>query len=98
MNGLFLWKTKKGITTTNAFQNILWSDTLPTPDTSGCKPNKIWEDEGSEFYNISIYQHKMEVNMLLLKGFNKLFLRNKICKYMTSISKNVYADKLELKK
>ena len=54
MNGLFLWKTKKGITTTNAFQNVLWSDTLPTPDTSGCKPNKIWEDEGSEFYNISM--------------------------------------------
>ena len=33
MIGLFLWKIKKGITITNAFQNIL--------DESNRKPNKI---------------------------------------------------------
>ena len=34
---------KKGATITNAFQKIL--------DTSKRKPNKIWVDQGSEFYN-----------------------------------------------
>ena len=36
-------KDKKRITITNAFQNIL--------DESNPKPNKIWVDKGSEFYN-----------------------------------------------
>ena len=39
-------KDKKGITITNAFQKIL--------DKSNCKPNKIWVDKGSEFYNRSM--------------------------------------------
>ena len=39
-------KDKKGITTTNAFQKIL--------DESNRKPNKIWVDKGSEFYNRSM--------------------------------------------
>ena len=37
-------KDKKGITITNAFQKIL--------KESNRKPNKIWVDKGSEFYNI----------------------------------------------
>ena len=37
---------KKGIIITNAFQKIL--------DESNQKPNKIWVDKGSEFYNKSI--------------------------------------------
>ena len=36
-------KVKKGITITEALQEIL--------DKSGRKPNKIWVDYGSEFYN-----------------------------------------------
>ena len=36
-------KDKKGITIVNAFQSIL--------DSSKLKPNKIWVDQGSEFYN-----------------------------------------------
>ena len=36
-------KDKKGVSIVNAFQKIL--------DKSGCKPNKIWLDKGSEFYN-----------------------------------------------
>ena len=36
-------KDKKGTTITNAFQSIL--------DRSKRKPNKIWVDQGSEFYN-----------------------------------------------
>ena len=38
-------KDKKGISIVNAFQKIL--------DKSGRKPNKIWVDKGSEFYNNS---------------------------------------------
>ena len=36
-------KDKKGASIVNAFQSIL--------DKSGRKPNKIWVDQGSEFYN-----------------------------------------------
>ena len=36
-------KDKKGISIVNAFQKIL--------NDSGRKPNKIWADKGSEFYN-----------------------------------------------
>ena len=39
-------KDKKGITIINAFKNVL--------KESNCKPNKIWVDKGSEFYNRSI--------------------------------------------
>ena len=45
--GKYVWviplKDKKGITITNAFQKIL--------DESNRKPNKIWVDKGSKFYN-----------------------------------------------
>ena len=36
-------KDKKGVTIVSAFQNIL--------NDSMRKPNKIWVDKGSEFYN-----------------------------------------------
>ena len=39
-------KDKKGITITNAFQKIL--------DESNRKPNKIWTDKVSKFYNKSV--------------------------------------------
>ena len=43
----FAWvvplKDKKGITSVNAFRNVL--------NSSKRKPNKIWVDQGSEFYN-----------------------------------------------
>ena len=39
-------KDKKGITTTNAFQKIF--------KESNRKPNKIWVNKGSEFYNRSM--------------------------------------------
>ena len=38
-------KDKKGASIVNAFQKIL--------DDSNRKPNKIWVDKGSEFYNSS---------------------------------------------
>ena len=39
-------KNKKGITITNGFQKIL--------KESNTKPNKIWVDKGSKFYNSSV--------------------------------------------
>ena len=38
-------KDEKGVSNVNVFQKVL--------DKSGRKPNKIWVDKGSEFYNNS---------------------------------------------
>ena len=68
-------KDKKGITIVSAFQNIL--------DNSSRKPNKIWVDKASEFYNSSFkngpkimiqkcLQHTMKENLLLLKDLLEL--------------------------
>ena len=38
-------KDKKGVSIVNAFQKVL--------DDSDRKPNKVWVDKGSEFYNNS---------------------------------------------
>ena len=90
-------KDKEGITITNAFQKIL--------DQSNCKPNKIWVDKGSEFYNGSMKSWLQDNNIEMYSIHNagksvvaERFIRalkNKIYKYMTSISKNVYSDKLD---
>ena len=46
MHGLFLWKIKQGTSIANAFKKII------SEGSEGWrKPNKIWVDEGSEFYN-----------------------------------------------
>ena len=45
-HGLLLWKVRESITITNAFQKIF--------KESNCKPNKIWEEKGSEFDNRSM--------------------------------------------
>ena len=58
-------KDKKGTTINNAFQKIL--------NESNRKPNKIWVDKGSEFYNRStksFLQNNdivMKENLFLLK-------------------------------
>ena len=90
-------KDKKRITTTNAFQKIL--------DVSNCKPNKIWVDKGSKFYNraIKLWTEKTQIEMLTTLNEGKSvvaerfirILKNKIYKYMTLISKNAYSDKLD---
>ena len=90
-------KDEKGITITNAFQKIL--------DESNRKPNKIWVDRGSGFYNrskksflqnndIEMYSTHNEGKSVIAERFIRT-LKNKIYKYMTSISKNVYVDKLD---
>ena len=90
-------KDKKGITITNAFQKIL--------KESNRKPNKIWVDKGSKFYNssfkkwlkdndIEMYSIHNEGKSVVAERFIRT-LKNKIYKYMTAISKNVYIDKLD---
>ena len=90
-------KHKRGISIVNAFQIIF--------KKSNCKPNKIWVDKGSEFYNnsfkkwlkdndIEMYSTNNKGKSVITERFIRT-LKNKIYKYMTSISKNVYIDKLD---
>ena len=80
-----------------AFQKIL--------DDSKRKPDKIWVYKGSRFYNnsfkkwikendIEMYSTNNEGKSVIAERFIRT-LKNKIYKYMTSISKNVYIDKLD---
>ena len=80
-------KDKKGISIVNAFQSI--------SNKSTRKPNKIWVDKGSEFYNASFkkWLQDNEGKLVVAERFIRT-LKSKIYKYMTSISKNVYIDKL----
>ena len=69
------------------------------------KPNKIWVDKGGKFYNnyfkkwlqdndIVMYSTHNEGKSVVAERFIRI-IKNKIYKYMTSISKNVYIDKLD---
>ena len=102
-------KDKKGISIVKAFQSILKQSNSKrrVEDTSAqhVKPNKIWVDKGSEFYNayfkkwlrdndIVMYSTHNEGKSVLAERFIRT-LKSKIYKYMTSISKNVYIDKLD---
>ena len=90
-------KDKKGVSIVDAFQKIL--------DKSRRKPNKIWVNKGSEFYNNSFkkWLKDNDIEMYLIHNEGKSVvaerfirtLKTKIYKYMTSISKNVYIDKLD---
>ena len=92
----YAW-VKKGISIVNAFQELLLN--------SKRKPNKIWVDKGSEFYNNSFKKWLQDNNIVMYSTNNKRksvvaerfirTLKSKIYKYMTSISKNVYIDKLD---
>ena len=90
-------KDKKGVSIVNAFQKIF--------KESDRKPNRIWVDKGGEFYNnsfkkwlgdngVEMYSTNNEGKPVIAERFIRT-LKNKIHKYMTSISKNVYIDKLD---
>ena len=80
-----------------AFQKIL--------DESNHKPNKIWVDKDSEFQKRSIKSWLQDNNIQICSKHNEgksivaeRFIRtsrNKIYKFMTSILKNGYIDKLD---
>ena len=100
-------KDKKGVSIVTAFQSILkQSNSRRAKGTSAqhVKPNKIWVDKGSEFYNASfkkwlqdndivMYSTNNEGKSVVAERFIRT-LKSKIYKHMTSISKNVYIDKL----
>ena len=46
-------KDKKGVTIVHACQKKLKQSDRSEAKSKGCKPNKIWVDKGSEFYNNS---------------------------------------------
>ena len=54
-------KDKKGVSIVNAFQKILDSSNRSEAKSKGCKPNKIWVDQGSEFYNNS-FKYFLKIN------------------------------------
>ena len=91
MHGLFPYKKKKGTSIVNAFKKII--------SKGQRKPNKIWVDQGSEFYNQPFKDFLKINNIQMYSTYNegKRFiktLKNKIFKHMTTISKNVYIDVL----
>ena len=90
-------KDKKGVSIVGPFQKIL--------DNSNRKLNKIWVDKGSEFYksyfkkwlkdnDIEVYSIHNEVKSVVAERFIRT-LKTKIYKYMTSVLKNMYIDKLD---
>ena len=90
-------KDKKGASIVNAFRKIL--------DKPGRKPTKIWVDQGSQFYNgnfkkwlgnndISMYSPYNEGKSIVAERFIRT-LKNKLYKYMTAVSRNVYYDILD---
>ena len=93
---VFPLKDKKGVSIVNAFQKII---------SEGRKPNKIWADQSSEFYNnffkdflkinnTEMYSTYNEGKSVVAERFIRT-LKNKIYKHMAAISKNVYFDVLD---
>ena len=89
-------KDKKGISIVNAFNKII--------EQSNRKPNKIWVDQGGEFYNvfkkwlsdndIIMYSTYNEGKSVVAERFIRT-LKNKLYKHMTATGKNVYYDVLD---
>ena len=93
-----LLRDKKCLSIVDAFQKML--------DNSNRKPDKIWVDKSSEFYNsffkkwlkdndIEMYSIHNEGKSVVAERFIRT-LKTKIYKYMTSVSKNIYVDKLDI--
>ena len=93
-------KDKKCFSIVKAFQKILGK--------SARKPNKIWVDKESEFYNSSFIKNWLKNNDIEMQSIHNegksvvaerftRTLKTKIYKYMTLVLKNVYIDKLDMK-
>ena len=90
-------KDKKGISIVNAFNKII--------KQSNRKPNKIWVDQGGEFYNnvfekwlsdndINMYSTYHQGKSVVAERFIRT-LKNKLYEHMTATGKNVYCDVLD---
>ena len=91
-------KDKKETSMVNAFKKIVRD--------SNRKPNKIWVDQGSKFYNkpfkdflkintIEMYSTYNGEKSVVAERFIRT-LKNKIFKHMTVTSKNIYFDVLDV--
>ena len=90
-------KDKKGISIVNAFDKII--------KQSNRKPNKIWIDQGGEFYNNVFKKWLLDNNIIMYSTYNEgksvvaerfiRTLKNKLYKHMTATGKNVYYDVLD---
>ena len=90
-------KYKKGISiVNNAFNKII---------KQIIKPNKIWVDQGGEFYNRNFKKWLSDNDIIMYSTFNEgksvvaerfiRTLKNKLYKHMTATGKNVYYDVLD---
>ena len=90
-------KDKKGISIVNAFNKII--------KQSNRKPNKIWVDQGGEFYNRVFKKWLSDNDIITYSTFNEgksvvaesfiRTLKNKLYKHMSATGKNVYYDVLD---
>ena len=90
-------KDKKGISVTNGFNKII--------KQSGRKPNKIWVNQGSEFYNHVFKRWLSRNNIIMYSTYNEgksvvaerfiRTLKNKLYKHMMATGKNIYYDVLD---
>ena len=89
-------RDKRGISIVNAFNKII--------KQSNRKPNKIWVDQGGEFYNRVFKKRLSDNDVIMYSTFNNgksvvaeiiiTTLKNKLYKHMTATGKNVYYDVL----
>ena len=89
-------KDKKGISIVNPFNKII--------KQSHRKPNKIWVDQGGEFYNHNLKKWLSDNDTIMYSTYNEgksvaaerfiRTLKNKLHKHTTATCKNVYYDVL----
>ena len=90
-------KDKRGVSIVKGFEEII--------DDSSREPNKIWVDQGGEFYNkvfknwfndkgTEMYSTYNEDKSVVAERFIRT-LKNKLYKHVTSIGKDVYYDILD---
>ena len=90
-------KDKKGISIVNAFNKII--------KQSNRKPNKVWVDQGGEFYNNVFEKWLSDIDIIMYSTYNEgksvvaerfiRTLKDKLYKHMTATGKNVYYDVLD---
>ena len=90
-------KDKKGISIVNVFDKII--------KQSNRKPNKIWVDQGGEFYNNVFEKWLYDNDIIMYSTYNEgksvvaerfiRTLKNKLSKHMTATGKIVYCDVLD---
>ena len=98
----FSFKNNRGISIVNSFQKSLESSKNSKAKSKRRKPNKIWVNQGCEFYN-NLFKQFLKINKIeMYSTFNegksvaaeRLFRleKNKIYKHMAAVSKNFYFD------